>query len=63
MPARFGQGTWEFVEQCWDENLTQRSSARAALTPFERIASLTVVEADLAIRVHKPAGGAARTRE
>ena len=64
MPAGFGQGTWEFAERCWDEDQTERPSARAALEHFERVArTSTVVGAGLAIRVREAAGGAAQTRE
>ena len=33
----FGQGTWEFVERCWDEDPGQRPTAREALEHFEYI--------------------------
>lgn len=34
----FGQGTWEFIERCWDEDPRQRPSAREALEHFEHVA-------------------------
>ena len=42
-PVGFDQGTWEFAERCWDENPTQRPSARAALGHFERVARTSTV--------------------
>jgi len=39
----FGQGTWEFVEQCWDENSERRPTAREVLEHFERIAATSTV--------------------
>ena len=58
VPAGFGQGTWEFAERCWDENPTQRPSARAALEHFERVARIsTVVDPGLSIRVQEPVDG------
>ena len=32
----FGQGTWEFVERCWDKDPEQRPTVRNALEHFER---------------------------
>ena len=59
MPVGFGQGTWEFAERCWDENQTQRPSARAALEHFERVAKTsTVVDPGPTIRIRGPAGEA-----
>ena len=64
IPAGFGQGTWEFAERCWDEDQTERPSARAALKHFERVAKTsTIVEAGLAIQIREPAGGAASRLE
>ena len=64
MPAGFGQGTWEFAGRCWDEDQTQRPSARAALKHFERVArTSTVVEAGLAIQIREPVDGAASRLE
>ena len=57
VPAGFGQGTWEFAEQCWDENPTRRPSAGAALEHFERVARVSVVaDPGPAIRIQEPAG-------
>ena len=57
VPAGFGQGTWEFVERCWDENPTRRPSAGAALDHFERVARLsTVVDPGPSIRTEAPVG-------
>ena len=56
MPAGFGQGTWEFVERCWDGNSIQRPSARAALEHFERVTrTSTVVDPSPALRVQEGA--------
>ena len=33
----FGQGTWELVERCWDEDPEQRPRARDALEHFEHV--------------------------
>jgi serine/threonine protein kinase len=56
MPTGFGQGTWEFAERCWNENQTQRPSARAALGHFTRVAETsTVVDPGPTIRIHEPA--------
>ena len=33
----FGQGTWEFVERCWDKDPEQRPTVRDALEHFERV--------------------------
>lgn len=37
----FGQGTWEFTEQCWDS--WQRPTAREALEHFEHAAKTSMV--------------------
>ena len=51
----FGQGTWEFVERCWDQNPKQRPTAREAQEHFERIArTSTVVGPGPTIPVHEP---------
>ena len=42
-PVGFGQGTWEFAEQCWDGDPTQRPLAGAALEHFERVAKTSTV--------------------
>ena len=34
----FGQGTWDFVERCWNENPNLRPSATEALDHFRRAA-------------------------
>ena len=39
----FGQGRWEFAEQCWDENPERRPTAREALEHFERVAKTSIV--------------------
>ena len=33
----FGQGTWEFVKRCWDEDPEQRPTVRNALEHLERV--------------------------
>ena len=59
MPIGFGQGTWEFAEQCWSGDRTQRPTAGAALEHFERVAKTsTVVDPGPAIPIHGPAGEA-----
>jgi len=37
--AMFGEGTWEFIEKCWDENSEQRPTAGEALEHFKRVAA------------------------
>jgi len=37
--AMFDQGTWEFVEKCWDENGGQRPTAGEVLEHFECVAA------------------------
>ena len=39
----FGQGTWEFTEECWDENLERRPTAGEALEHFERVAKTSTI--------------------
>ena len=57
MPTGFCQGTWEFVERCWDENQTERPSARAALEHFKQVAKIsTFVDPGPTIRIDEPAG-------
>ena len=34
----FGQGTWEFVEKCWDKDHKKRPTVEEALEHFERVA-------------------------
>jgi serine/threonine protein kinase len=34
----FGEGTWEFVERCWDGNWERRPTAREALMHFKCVA-------------------------
>lgn len=34
----FGQGTWEFMEGCWEENPGRRPTAGEAVKHFERVA-------------------------
>ena len=64
VPAGFGQGTWEFVERCWDGNPTRRPSAGAALDHFERVARLsTVVDPGPAIQIQEPSGGSSSRPE
>ena len=41
--AGFGQGTWEFVEECWDENWERRPTARETLEHFEHVAKTSMV--------------------
>lgn len=51
----FGQGTWEFMEQCWDENPKKRPTAREALVHFGRIArTSTIVDPGPTIPVDEP---------
>ena len=43
--AMFDQGTWEFVERCWNENSEQRPTAEEALGHFDRVVvNSTVVD-------------------
>ena len=39
----FGQGTWEFVEKCWDGDLQRRPTAREALEHFQHVAKTSMV--------------------
>ena len=41
----FGQGTWEFIERCWDQNPQQRPMAKGASEHFERVAATSNVVA------------------
>jgi len=51
----FGEGTWEFIEKCWDGNPKQRPTAREAVEHFERVASTsTAVDPGPTIPVHRP---------
>lgn len=51
----FGQGTWEFVEKCWDKDPKQRPTVREAQEHFERVAETsTVVDPGPTIPVHEP---------
>ena len=55
----FGQGTWEFAEQCWDEDRERRPTAREALEHFEHVAKTsTVVNPGPTIPGHRAAGEA-----
>ena len=39
----FGQGTWEFIEWCWDQNPQQRPTVKEASDHFERVAATSNV--------------------
>lgn len=39
----FGQGTWEFIESCWDTNPQQRPTAMEALAHFKSVAATSAV--------------------
>ena len=55
----FSQGTWEFVDQCWDRDQERRPTAREALEHFERVAKTsTVINPGPTIPDHKAAGEA-----
>lgn len=38
----FGQGTWEFIEKCWDGDSGQRPTAAEVLEHFERVAGTSM---------------------
>ena len=52
----FGQGTWEFVEKCWDKNPELRPSATEALDHFKRAArTSTDVDPGPTVSIHESA--------
>jgi serine/threonine protein kinase len=49
----FGEGTWEFIERCWDRNWGRRPTAREALEHFKHVAKTsTIVEPGSLISAH-----------
>ena len=51
----FSQGTWDFVERCWDENPELRPSAAEALDHFRRAArTSTDVGPGPTVPIHEP---------
>lgn len=51
----FGQGTWEFIERCWDKDPGRRPTAREALEHFDCAARTSaVVDPGTMIPVRKP---------
>lgn len=58
----FGQGTWEFVERCWDKNPEQRPTAREALEHFKSVVKTsTNVDPGSKMPVHKQSPGLERS--
>ena len=52
----FGQGTWDFVERCWNENPKLRPSATEALDHFRRAAKTsTDVDPGPTVPIREPA--------
>ncbi|KAF9644426.1 kinase-like protein [Thelephora ganbajun] len=55
----FGEGTWEFIEKCWNKDRKQRHTAREAAEHFERVArTSTVIDPGPTIPIHEPMGEA-----
>ena len=51
----FGQGTWEFIERCWDKDPGRRPTAREALKHFDCAARTSaVVDPGIMMPVRKP---------
>ena len=60
----FGQGTWEFAEECWDESWERRPTAREASEHFERVAKTsTDVDPGSTIRGDEVAGEAPSSQD
>ena len=39
----FGEGTWEFIERCWNRDWGQRPTAREALEHFKHVAKTSAI--------------------
>ena len=51
----FGDGTWEFIERCWDEDPKNRPPASGALKHFKRVAATSRVVGPSSIPPAQPA--------